>query len=338
MESSTTHNEKNPPHEFFCPINQALMTEPHIASDGHSYEETAIKHWFSISRKTTSPMTNEILPTTTLTPNHALKKLIERYRTQMNQQLLLLCGLTNTKMSELEQIIEKGAQPNNVRDVNGNTPVHLLFTNANPGGIKILVSSGASVLATNDDGKSVLDLARARVPRKENWFNMILKMTRLEEAKIVAAAAAAAAVAKAKAKALENTNNHNDHDESWVVARGWFRGGGRLHAPSTFSAHGGGRQRAVDCIAGGFALCYLVSDCTWGGTKMYISVVIVYVYFVWSCIDINWIEDTFQRMENATIGEKLWVALGFFLVFAIIFLQWLKLWNRQGTGIPWWHR
>jgi hypothetical protein len=168
---------------------------------------------------------------------------------------------------------------------------------------------------------------------------MILKMTRLEEAKIVAAAAAAAAaVAKAKAKALENTNNHDDHDESWVVARGWFRGGGWLHAPSTFSAHGGGRQRAVDCIAGGFALCYLVSDCAWGGTKMYISVVIVYVYFVWSCIDINWIEDTFQRMENATIGEKLWVALGFFLVFAIIFLQWLKLWNRQGTGIPWWHR
>ncbi|KAJ0493361.1 putative U box domain, Zinc finger, RING/FYVE/PHD-type [Helianthus annuus] len=45
------------PSFFFCPILQDVMKDPHIASDGFSYELSAIKQWLDMGNNT-SPMTN----------------------------------------------------------------------------------------------------------------------------------------------------------------------------------------------------------------------------------------------------------------------------------------
>ena len=60
---------------FRCPITLQAMTDPVIASDGHTYERSAIEAWFSQGRKT-SPMTNEPLDNDRVTPNFALRSLM----------------------------------------------------------------------------------------------------------------------------------------------------------------------------------------------------------------------------------------------------------------------
>lgn len=63
------------PPEFVCPITHALMTDPVVAADGNSYERLAIEAWFRRGRPS-SPLTNELLPHTSLIPNNSLKKVI----------------------------------------------------------------------------------------------------------------------------------------------------------------------------------------------------------------------------------------------------------------------
>jgi hypothetical protein len=58
------------------------MIDPVIAADGHSYERSCIVHWLSKHR--TSPKTNEILPHSMLTPNHALRTMIKDWQAQNN--------------------------------------------------------------------------------------------------------------------------------------------------------------------------------------------------------------------------------------------------------------
>eukprot|EP00656_Telonema_subtile_P049737 TRINITY_DN6256_c0_g2_i1.p1 TRINITY_DN6256_c0_g2~~TRINITY_DN6256_c0_g2_i1.p1 ORF type:complete len:568 (+),score=161.77 TRINITY_DN6256_c0_g2_i1:233-1936(+) len=62
------------PHDFLCPISQALMCDPVIACDGHSYERSQITQWFS--QQLTSPKTGAALSTAQLIPNHTLKAAI----------------------------------------------------------------------------------------------------------------------------------------------------------------------------------------------------------------------------------------------------------------------
>ena len=57
-----------------CPITLAVMQDPVIAGDGHSYERAAIEHWLRNHR--TSPLTGCIMPNSTLLPNHRLRTLI----------------------------------------------------------------------------------------------------------------------------------------------------------------------------------------------------------------------------------------------------------------------
>ena len=63
--------------EYICPITQECMTSPVIGSDGHSYEEAAIRQWLISNSR--SPMTREYMSATSLRPNHALRNSIERY-------------------------------------------------------------------------------------------------------------------------------------------------------------------------------------------------------------------------------------------------------------------
>jgi hypothetical protein len=67
------------PDEYQCPITMEVMNDPVMAADGHTYERAAIEQWFSqnSSGPILSPKTNRGLPNTGLTPNHALKALIQ---------------------------------------------------------------------------------------------------------------------------------------------------------------------------------------------------------------------------------------------------------------------
>ena len=70
------------PQEYLCPITQEVMTDPVMAADGHSYERGAITKWFELGRYT-SPLTGARLAHRTLTPNHALRKIVEEFQNKL---------------------------------------------------------------------------------------------------------------------------------------------------------------------------------------------------------------------------------------------------------------
>ncbi|CAH2305585.1 WD repeat, SAM and U-box domain-containing 1 isoform X1 [Pelobates cultripes] len=76
----------NIPDEFLCPITCEIMKDPVIASDGYSYERSAIENW--ISTKRTSPMTNLPLENLLLTPNRTLKMALNRWLESRSTTLL----------------------------------------------------------------------------------------------------------------------------------------------------------------------------------------------------------------------------------------------------------
>jgi len=65
------------PDEYMCPITCEMMVDPVIASDGHTYERTAIKRWFQ--QKLTSPKTNLTLNSDLLVPNGVLRNQINTF-------------------------------------------------------------------------------------------------------------------------------------------------------------------------------------------------------------------------------------------------------------------
>lgn len=68
-----------PPSYILCPITQDVMEKPVFLSDGHTYEEAAIKVWLR-SGKRVSPLTNGQLLHCNLTPNHAIKCAVAAWR------------------------------------------------------------------------------------------------------------------------------------------------------------------------------------------------------------------------------------------------------------------
>lgn len=54
------------------------MEDPHVAADGFTYEREAISDWFERGHET-SPMTNKILPHTSLVPNLGLRSAIQEW-------------------------------------------------------------------------------------------------------------------------------------------------------------------------------------------------------------------------------------------------------------------
>ncbi len=65
------------PEAFICPITQDMMQDPVFASDGHTYERTAIELW--LKNNNTSPMTGLQLSNKQLTPSHTLKSMIREF-------------------------------------------------------------------------------------------------------------------------------------------------------------------------------------------------------------------------------------------------------------------
>jgi hypothetical protein len=66
------------PKEFICPITQDIMSNPIVASDGHSYEHSAFRKYISKGNNK-SPMTREKLRSGIMIPNVNLKKRIRDY-------------------------------------------------------------------------------------------------------------------------------------------------------------------------------------------------------------------------------------------------------------------
>jgi hypothetical protein len=68
------------PPEFVCPITQCIMVDPVTTVDGGTYDRAAIAEWIASfqakDQVPTSPLTNLLLPDTTLRPNTELRQQI----------------------------------------------------------------------------------------------------------------------------------------------------------------------------------------------------------------------------------------------------------------------
>jgi hypothetical protein len=62
---------------FICPITLAVMKDPVICSDAHTYERSAIEKWLSTNNH--SPITREIITNNILIPNIALRNIIQEF-------------------------------------------------------------------------------------------------------------------------------------------------------------------------------------------------------------------------------------------------------------------
>ncbi|CAL5045640.1 unnamed protein product [Urochloa decumbens] len=80
VRESVLQGHTAPPSHFICPILQEVMIDPHVASDGYTYDRKAIELW--LSTNDTSPMTNLRLPNKFLIPNHSLRSAIMDWRTK----------------------------------------------------------------------------------------------------------------------------------------------------------------------------------------------------------------------------------------------------------------
>nr|KJB09817.1 hypothetical protein B456_001G169200 [Gossypium raimondii]KJB09818.1 hypothetical protein B456_001G169200 [Gossypium raimondii] len=73
-----SNEDGEPPSYFICPILQAVMSDPHMAADGYTYEATALQDW--LADHDTSPMTNLRLPNLNLIPNFPLRSAIQQWQ------------------------------------------------------------------------------------------------------------------------------------------------------------------------------------------------------------------------------------------------------------------
>jgi len=73
------------PANFLCPLTQEPFVDPVFTEDGFTYERSAIEEWLKANN--TSPMTNEVLESKRVRPNHALRSAVDEYR-QKNRGVL----------------------------------------------------------------------------------------------------------------------------------------------------------------------------------------------------------------------------------------------------------
>ncbi|OIW18729.1 hypothetical protein TanjilG_13481 [Lupinus angustifolius] len=71
-------NSRGTPSQYYCPILQEIMDDPHIAADGFTYEYRAIKAW--LSKHNVSPVTKRKLQHSMLTPNQTLRSAIQEWK------------------------------------------------------------------------------------------------------------------------------------------------------------------------------------------------------------------------------------------------------------------
>ena len=80
-----------PDKELECPITRTLMKQPVLASDGYTYEQSAIAYW--LQTRSTSPVTNAEMPNKDLMPNLTIRTMTATYRQKVGAELLRLALL-----------------------------------------------------------------------------------------------------------------------------------------------------------------------------------------------------------------------------------------------------
>jgi len=106
---------------FLCPITHEVFHDPVVASDGYTYERSAIVEWLRTS--STSPMTNMPLDSLSLTPSHSIRSAIEEWKQcrssvygnprggPRHRSALSLGGSSQGSLSLLGQAVAGGALP-----------------------------------------------------------------------------------------------------------------------------------------------------------------------------------------------------------------------------------
>ena len=90
--------EENLPDDCFCPITHEIMNNPVVATDGHSYEKSAIENWFSQGNKL-SPKTGVNLESTLLIPNLTLRNLITSLKEKAQESIELEKQVTKLNLA-----------------------------------------------------------------------------------------------------------------------------------------------------------------------------------------------------------------------------------------------
>lgn len=159
--------------DCLCPITQMLMVNPVVTADGHTYEEASIREWIQLQQQRgqapTSPNTGASLANTELTPNHALRNVIEELRQRMpniQQQMIQkerktldLRTLVSTRERELaaqQQSIERLTQE--VRMLyQQKVHKYTLRLEQDPRNIKYLERRGETYLSLQEPAKAYVD-------------------------------------------------------------------------------------------------------------------------------------------------------------------------------------
>lgn len=93
------------PSGYRCPITHMPMNCPVMATDGHSYEASAIQKW--LKSKNTSPMTGARLPNTTLIKNYFLADSIRTWSDAANATGMWHCMGTAPKKKRMRTMRSK---------------------------------------------------------------------------------------------------------------------------------------------------------------------------------------------------------------------------------------
>ena len=73
-----------PPDGCICPITGQIFSNPVLLPDGHTFENSAIQEW--LQKHSTSPVTNQEVGGCALTPNWAIKKVVDDWTQAFNVQ------------------------------------------------------------------------------------------------------------------------------------------------------------------------------------------------------------------------------------------------------------
>ena len=148
---------KEIPKEYICPISQELFVNPVIANDGHTYEQSAIKRWFS-SGKLKSPLTNEYLKSDKLIPNKTLLNLVNSYRHNLGKEFISKCQ--DMSVEDMTLYVENGAEINTKSSVNGDSILMVMIRNNRIDLVRKFLKYDPYVLCRNDVGDTAITLAQ----------------------------------------------------------------------------------------------------------------------------------------------------------------------------------
>jgi hypothetical protein len=163
------------PKEFICSITHDCMSNPYTDKQGVSYERDAILEW--LKNNNISPATRQLLTINDLTPNLALKSIIEKWKKDNNYVESNDCVKTN-KNDLIEKIISNHTfnPENNTVSISVKGPEFIDQTRLPITWVFIVDISGsmgsiAIVKGQEDMGYSTLDLVKHSL--KTQIHNMI---------------------------------------------------------------------------------------------------------------------------------------------------------------------